>query len=135
MANISRHDKEILENILKENNLNSDSILYRFTSEKHLKKYDDGTPGLIVNDEPVDMLIDHYKGQGHVYIAREIGPGLSFMTEPLEEYVRDDRICVSVKIGDLIEEGGLIYKVSSLPKYINAFFFTLPEGIVPVNRV
>ncbi len=135
MARISKSEKEIMEHLLQENNLNPESLLYRFTSEKYLRKNDDGTELLMANDGPVDMLIDHYKGHGHVYIAREIGPGLSFMTALLEEYVRDDRICISASVSDLLAGGGLIYKVSSLPSFVNAFFFTLPGGEVPVIRV
>ena len=135
MASISKYEQETIMNLLEENKLTFESILYRYTSEKHLKKKDDGTEVLIANNAPADMVVDNYKGQGHVYVAREIGPGLSFMTEQLEEYVRDDRVCVSVKIRDLIAGGGLIYKVSSLPEYVNAFFFTLPGGEVPVITV
>ena len=81
------------------------------------------------------MVVDAYKGHGHVFLASEIGQGLSFLSEPLDEYEKVDRICVSVKIGDLINQGGLIYKVTSLPAYITAFFFKLPGEKVPVERI
>lgn len=134
MESLSKADKEILENVLEENKLNTNTILYRFTSEKYLRKNKDGQEVLAANDEPLEMLVDTYKGHGHVFIASDIGPGLSFMTEPLDEYERDDRICISVKLGDLLASGGLIYKVTSLPAYISAFFFTLPGGEVAVVR-
>jgi len=128
-------EKEILENLLEENKLNYDSLLYRFTSERYLKQNNDGSEFLLANDEPVEMVVDKYKGQGHVFIARDIGPGLSFLTEPLDEYDRNDRVCVSAKIGDLLANGGLIYTVTSLPAYITAFFFALPGKEVPVKRI
>jgi len=135
MESISKVDKGILENVLEENKLNTDTTLYRFTSEKFLKKNTDGTEVLTANDEPVEMVVDTYKGQGHVFIAKEIGPGLSFLTEPLNEYEREGRSCVSAKVGELLAQGGLLYKVTSLPAYITAFFFTLPTGDVKVNRM
>lgn len=135
MESLSKADKEILKNVLEENNLNTDTILYRFTSERFLKKNTDGTEALAANDEPLEMLVDTYKGHGHVFIASDIGPGLSFLTEPLDEYERDDRVCVTAKVGDLLASGGLIYKVTSLPAYITAYFFTLPGKEVPVVRI
>ena len=72
MDKISKHEKEILKSILEENKLNYDSILYRYTSEKYLKQNEDGRETLIANDEPIEMVIDTYKGQGHVYIAKDI---------------------------------------------------------------
>ena len=135
MESLSKADKEILENVLEENKLSVNTILYRFTSKKYLKKNKDNTEVLAANDEPVEMIVDTYKGPGHVFIASDIGPGLSFLTEPLDEYERDERICISVKLGDLLDSGGLIYKVTSLPAYISAFFFTLPAGEVKVTQV
>ena len=72
MDKISKHEKEILKSILEENKLNYDSILYRYTSEKYLKKNEDGRETLVANYEPIEMVIDTYKGQGHVYIAKDI---------------------------------------------------------------
>lgn len=134
MDNISKTEKDIIENLLKENNLSYDSILYRFTSERYLKKNDDGTEILKVNQQPQDMIVDTYKGQGHVFVAKDIGPGLSFLTEAFDEYHRNDRVCVSVKISDLLSNGGRIYKITSLPAYVTAYFFKLPNNEVTVNR-
>jgi len=135
MNDISKSEKEIIKNLLEQNKLNDNSILYRFTSKKYLKQNDDGTEVLIVNDEPQEMVVDTYKGQGHVFVAKDIGSGLSFLTEPLVEYERNDRVCVSVKISELLAKGGLIYKVTSLPAYITAFFFTMPDGKVRIKQL
>ena len=135
MKNISKADKEILVDFLKKHKLNYDSILYRFTSEKYLKQNKEGAEVLMANNEPVEMVVDTYKGHGHVFIARDIGPGLSFLTDVLDEYDRNDRVCVSVKISDLLAKGGLIYKITSLPAYITAFFFTMPDGKVRIKQL
>jgi hypothetical protein len=68
-----------------------------------------------------------------VFIASEIGQGLSFLSNMEEEYESADRVCVEIKIHDVLDQGGLIYSVTSLPAYIKAFFFTLPEGSVKVT--
>ncbi len=134
MSSLTPEEKGILEGILKESKLTHNSVLYRYTAEKYLKEGND-TEVLISNQEPVEMVVDSYKDLGHVFIASDIGPGLSFLTEALQEYERKDRICVSVKIGDLLAQGGKIYKVTSLPAYITAFFVTLPSGEVKVKRM
>lgn len=126
---------KILSEIMHENKLDKEGLLYRFTSDKYLKHSEDGSEYIIANDAPQEMVIDKYDGQGHVFIAKDIGPGLTFMTEPLEEYVREDRVCVSVKIADILDQGGLIYSVTSLPAYITAYFVTLPKKELPIKKL
>jgi hypothetical protein len=126
--------EEIRDQILKENNLDHNSRLYRYTSERHLKKMEEGTERIQANNEAVEMVVDPYEEHGHVFVAKDIGPGLSFLTEPLEEYEREDRVCVSVKISDILDQGGRIYRVTSLPAYINAVFITLPGKEIAVER-
>ena len=135
MASISKSEKEVMENLLKENKLNSESKLYRYTSEKYLKKDSNGEYFLHAKTEPIDMVVDRYHGHYLVFIAHEIGHGLSFMKKREKEYENPNRNCVSVTLGDIIKQGGLIYTVSSLPAYIKAFFFTLPEGKVRVKII
>jgi hypothetical protein len=134
MATVSEKNKDQLQSILDESTLSSESVLYRFTSEKYLIKKDE-QEFLKANKEPHEMVVDHYTGPGHVFMAKDIGPGLSFLTEPLDEYERDDRICVKVKLKDLLHQGGLMYQVTSLPAYITAYFFTLPIGPVGIERL
>ncbi len=133
MAIISKSEQEIMENLLRENKLNSNSVLYRYTSKKYLEKDSNGDYFLQAKTEPIDMVVDRYHGSYHVYIAHEIGPGLSFVKKREREYENPNRICVLVTVGDIIKQGGLIYSVSSLPAYLNAFFFTLPEGKINVK--
>ena len=134
MAKLSEKNKEQLQRILDESKLSSDSVLYRFTSERYLKKRG-GQEFINANEQPQEMVVDHYSGPGHVLMAKDIGPGLSFLTEPLDEYERDDRICVTVKLNDVLKQGGLMYQVTSLPAYITAYFFTIPGGSVVVERL
>ena len=43
--------------------------------------------------------------------------------------------CVELILKDVLNQGGLIYTVTSLPAYIKAFFCTLPEGRVKVTVI
>ncbi len=81
-----------------------------------------------------DMLINIYHGFGEVYIATEVGQGLSFLSKKEDEYNKSDRVCVEIKLKDVLAQGGLIYTVTSLPAYLKAFFCTLPEGKIKVVK-
>ncbi len=135
MKNLTQEEREIMDDLLAENYLTAESVLYRYTSDEYLEKNSEGEFVLHAKVEPIDMVVDRYHGSYHVYISREIGQGLSFMKKREKEYENPNRICVSVTVGDIIDQGGLIYPVSSLPAHIKAFFFTLPEGKVKVRIV
>lgn len=133
MKKITSKEQEIMNDLLKENNLTPQSVLYRYTSEEYLQKNSEGELVLRAKAEPLDMVVDRYHGSYHVFIAHEIGQGLSFITKREKEYDVKDRVCVSITLQEVIDQGGLIYSVSSLPAFIKAFFFTLPEGEVRVK--
>ena len=135
MKKITDKKQSILKELLRENRLTSESILYRFTSRKYLETDENGETFLTAKAEPQDMVVDQYHGQYHVFIAREIGAGLTFMKKPEREYENPERVCVAVTLKDVLSQGGLVYSVSSLPNYIKAFFFTLPDGKIKVELV
>lgn len=53
----------------------------------------------------------------------------------LQEYERSDRVCVEIQLKDVLDQGGLIYNVTSLPAYLKAYFCTLPEGKIKVKLI
>lgn len=126
--------KEVLKDLLNEFHLKPESYLYRYTTEKYIEEDQVGGLYLKAKDEPLDMVVDRYVGGYHVFIAHEIGRGLSFLSKPEKEYQIPGRICVKVKIQDVIDQGGLLYSVSSLPAFVKAFFVTLPEGKVRIVK-
>ena len=128
-------ERRIMTDLLVEEYLTAESVLYRFTSEKYLEKDNNGDYFLHAKTEPIDMVIDRYHGHYHVFIAREIGRGLSFLSKPVREYQIPGRVCVKVKIQDVLDQGGLLYTVSSLPAYIKAFFVSLPGGKIRAEKV
>ena len=135
MKKITDKEQSILKEILRENHLTEESILYRYTSKKYIEIDENRETFLTAKAEPLDMVVDQYHGQYHVFIAHEIGAGLAFMKKPEREYENPQRVCVAVTLKDIIDQGGLVYSVSSLPSYIKAFFFTLPEGKVRVKQL
>ena len=79
------------------------------------------------------MVIDLYNGQGHTFKAENVGQGLSFTTKEEQDYYTDESISVKLKLKDILDQGGLIYKVISVPEYVNAYYFTIPSGAVKIQ--
>lgn len=134
MKKLTTEEQQILDAFMKEYNLTSESKLYRYTSKNYLKE-SNGEPYLESKKEPNDMVIDRYHGFWEVFLSSNIGQGISFLSKREQEYERTDRICVEMQLKDVLDQGGLIYTVTSLPAYIEAFFCTLPEGKVKVSKV
>ena len=132
MKKITTEEQEVLSKFMKENNLTNESKLVRYTSKAYLKE-SNGQFFLEAKKEPLDMVVDRYHGFWEVFMASEVGQGISFLSNMEAEYNRSDRVCVEMCLKDVLDQGGLIYNVTSLPAYINAFFCTLPEGKVKVK--
>jgi len=125
--------KEILKQLMLEDNLSPDSELYRYTKKSHIIEHRDGSLTITANSNPPEMIIDLYGGQGHTFRADSVGQGLSFTTKEEQDYRTDETVSVKLKLKDILDQGGLIYKVISLPEYVRAYYFTIPEGSVKVQ--
>lgn len=125
--------KEILHQLMLEDGLTLDSVFYRYTKKSHINKNKDGSLSITANSNPLEMVIDLYNGQGHTFIAESIGQGLSFATKEERDYCTDETVSVKLKLKDILDQGGLIYKVISVPEYVIAYFFTIPSGKVIVQ--
>ena len=134
MKNHTAEEQESLTKFMHENDLTPDSKLYRYTSKSHIKE-NNNMLFLKAKSEPLDMVIDNYHGSSHVFISSDIGQGLSFLTAKEDEYDSSGRVCVELDLKDVLNQGGLVYAVTSLPAYLKAFFCTLPEGEVKVTVV
>lgn len=124
--------EEILSQKLVEFGLDTESILYRYTSENYIISYD-GNKYLKAKNESLDLVEDHYEDIGHTFISKEFGQGLSFLRKPDEEFERKDRRLVSINLGEVLDQGGVIYRISSLPEYLEGYFLTLPNGKIKIN--
>ena len=125
---------KILDEFMRENNLTLNTKLYRYTSKEYLLELNNQLY-LKAKSEPLDMVVDNYHGSSHVFISSDIGQGLSFLDTKENEYENPDRICVSLKLQDVLDQGGLVYTVTSLPEYLKVFFCTIPEGKIKVTDV
>ena len=72
MKNLTAEESQILTAFMQENNLTSESKLYRFTSKDYLKE-SNGKFYLMAKTEPTDMVVDRYHGFWEVFIASEVG--------------------------------------------------------------
>jgi hypothetical protein len=75
----------------------------------------------------------HAEHGGHFLIANNIGAGLAFTLSVEEDYNSNDKLCVEVKLEDILDQNGLIYEVTSVPEYVKAFFFSLPDKKIKVE--
>ncbi len=132
MKKLTIEEQKILKSFMKENDLTPESKLYRYTSKNYFKEFN-GEFSLEAKTEPTDMVVDRYHGFWEVFISSEVGQGASFLLNKEAEYERSDRVCVQICLKDVLDQGGLIYNVTSLPAYIKAFFCTLPKGNVRVT--
>jgi hypothetical protein len=115
---------------LKEEGLRLDTKLYRSTWPEFLVT-DAGEHWIQANEQPTEMVIDSY-GSGHTMMASEVGRGLAFTEEMEDDYKLEGRIYVIVRLQDVKEQGGRIYKdVSS--HVLNSYFLYLPEGRIQVS--
>ena len=134
MKKLTTEEKDVLTKFMLENNLTPESKLYRYTSRNYLKEFD-GEFYLEAKKEPIDMVVDRYHGFWEVFLSSEVGQGISFLSQREDEYERPDRVCVEMHLKDVLNQGGLIYKVTSLPAYLKAFFCTLPDGMIKVETL
>jgi hypothetical protein len=125
--------KEILQQLMLEDNLGPDSVFYRYTKKSHILKNKDGSLAITANRNPSEMVIDLYNGQGHTFSADSVGQGLSFTTKAEQDYNIDESVSVKLILKDILDQGGLIYKVISVPEYVNAYYFTIPSGTVKIQ--
>jgi hypothetical protein len=126
--------RERLSEVLVESGLQPDTILYRETLPDFLEKTSEaGVFLLTANDDPSEAVVDVYGG-GHVSLAAQVGPGLAFAESPDNQWRTDDRVTVALRLGDALDQGGLIYPVESVITE-KVWYLTLPESKIVVRRV
>ena len=124
-----------LDDLLGERGWTEDTRLFRSTLPEFLTSGSDASNTLRIsaNEDPSESVTDIYAG-GHTCLARDCGPGLAFVESADHEWQSCDRKTVSVRIGDVLAQGGRIYPVASVitePTH----YLTLPAGSVQVHEV
>lgn len=128
------HDEKTnatLSDLLAQHGLTVDSRLYRYTLPEFVSEAASGL-SVTANPDPSEAVVDVY-GQGHIVLAAQIGPGLAFAAARDNQWAADDRVEVDVRVGDLLDQGGLLYPVESVITE-TTFYATLPSGSVAVRR-
>lgn len=131
MTEYSNELKSVMESL----GLTPDSKLYRYTSINHLNKDHHGNEYIYAKNDPIEMIVDTYKGGGHTYMANQAGSGLAFVLEKVPELESTERICCEITLKNILDQDGLVYLVASQPSYIHAIFCTLPAGKVDIDQL
>jgi len=145
-------DNPVLQRLLAENGLTPETPLYREVLSKHLRLTAvGGVLELAANPNPSESVIDVY-GAGHTVQAAQVGAGLAFAWTPrggwqetmelqvqqagerTKEMLSLERMEVVVRLGDILDQGGLVYPVESV-SIEKAWYCTLPSGSVNVRPV
>lgn len=123
-----------LEQLMSEEGLTPETLLYRHTLPSFLGAADaDGKRYLSANPNPSEAVQDVY-GEGHMTLAARLGPGLAFVDSAGSEWDEEERVEVAMRLGDALDQGGLIYPAESIVT-ARAWFVTLPDGGVAVTQV
>ena len=126
--------KKELQELMETHGLTEDTVLYRESLDSFLSETPyPGMYSLSANSDPTEAVVDVYGG-GHVSLAAQIGPGLGFAESPENQWREEDRVTVSVRLGDVFAQGGLIYPVESVITE-TIWYLTIPEGQVVVRKI
>lgn len=124
---------EKLQQLMKDNGLTEESIFYRYTFPEFLKSIDGNRFKLSANDQATEIVVDVYQS-GLREMAHNFGKGLTFLSERDESFELPDKICVKMQLKEILQQGGLLYPDES--SFVEgAFFMTMPEGEVEVEKV
>jgi hypothetical protein len=121
-----------VEEILRDQGLSRDSMLYRESLETFVERDDAGHETVTANADPSEAVVNVYEG-GHVALAAQIGAGLAFTERRDNQWREEGRVTVAVRLGDVLDQGGLLYPVESVITE-PVWYVTLPSGRVRVTR-
>jgi hypothetical protein len=151
----AQHDeatKKTLEKLLVEQRLSIETPLYREAMRDAVTPTErPGVFRLQANSAPTESVVDVY-GNGYVVQAEQVGPGLAFaesdapnwqetiemramkMTKMSRAASPANHVEVEIRLGDILEQGGLVYPVESVTVE-RAWYCTLPAGSIEVREV
>jgi hypothetical protein len=121
-----------VEEVLRDHGLSRDSVLYRESLELFVEPDDAGHETVTANADPSEAVVNVYEG-GHVALAAQIGAGLAFTERRDNQWREAGRVTVAVRLGDVLDQGGLLYPVESVITE-PVWYVTLPAGRVRVTR-
>ncbi len=129
---MSQSDTGALGELLAQEGLGPDTLLYRANLPEFLELSQDGEgASLSANPDAVEAVVDVH-GAGHTLVASEVGPGNTFSATRDNEWIGAGRVLVQVRLGDVLDQGGLVYPVNSVITD-RVWYCTLPSGKVAVK--
>lgn len=129
MTHHDDHTRTVLNRILRDGGLRTDTTLYRSVLPEHMAPTDDpSVRALLANPDPSEAVVDEYGG-GHVSTAAQLGPGLAFAEAEDHQWQAKGRVMVAVNLRDVLDQGGLVYPVESVITE-KVWYCTLPSGSV-----
>lgn len=123
---MSKDKSSIQKGFLKLEGLEFAEKLFRYTNKWHVKKLE-GTELIVSPNANSKAMIQDIYESGNETMAQEIGSGLSFLKSRDENFEAYDRICISIDLADVIEQGGFLYPDKSRFEE-GAYFLMLPTG-------
>jgi len=134
MSERSSGTQSVIEDLMKTNGFSGESRFYRYTLPEFLTKDEEaGGYRLSSDPDPAEAVVDVYS-QGHVSLAKHVGPGLAFAESADNTWCSAERTCVELRLQDVIDQGGRIYPVESVTTE-RTWYATLPQGSIRVSKV
>lgn len=124
---------EVQQNVLRDLSLSLDDYLYRYTDNQFLKSSPQGNTTIAVNPGATEMVQDVF-GSGHLIMAKEIGPGLAFTSQPEPEFGGENRMLVRVRISTLLDQGCTLYPDKSTYT-LNSLFIHTNDDVIEVEII
>ena len=124
---------KIQQNVLEDLSLSIDDYLYRYTDDQFLKPNPQGSTSIAVNPGATEMIQDVF-GNGHLIMAKEIGPGLAFTAQPEPEFGGENRMLVRVQISALLDQGCTLYPDKSTYT-LNSLFIHTNDDVIEVEAI
>ncbi len=134
MSTDSESRASALSDLMQAHGLTGDTRLYRAQLPEFLAEAgEDGVFLASGNPDASEAVIDIYGG-GHMAVADSLGVGLAFTESRENQWEEEDRVGVEIRLGDVLDQGGLIYPVESVITE-KVWYLTLPTGSVRVRRL
>ena len=127
-------DDAKLKEWMRSNDLTAETRLYRHSLPEFVRATDEaGIAEITANEDPSEAVIDVY-GQGHTTLAVHVGAGLSFAEASNNDWRSESRCCVELRLGDALDQGGLVYPVESITTE-RVWYVTIPQERIRVRVV
>ena len=125
-------DNAKLEELMRSNDLTAETRLYRYSLPEFVRPTNEpGIAEITANDDPSEAVVDVY-GQGHTTLAVHMGAGIAFSESADNDWRSDSRRCVELRLGDALDQGGLVYPVTSITTD-RVWYVTIPQGQIRVR--